>query len=503
MNDLPAVPLPELPPGIDRTNPEVWRQLAWQAVEAGRTPEAIACFCEVTRLAPQLVEAWANAGALLARSGRNAEAVGYYREAVAREPQNVGLRKALLRSLRDDGDREAALAECQAALAMSPNEGALHQQLGNLLQELDHYDAALDHLQRAIALDGRTPSLVCNVGIAQFRRGDIDEAIASFREAIQQQPSFADARFYLGMALLLQGDYAAGWPEYEWRPGGRRRPNPAPLPMWQGESLEGKTLLLAAEQGYGDTIQFIRFASLVKERYQCRTLLYCQTPLIPLLRTCAGVDEFVPRDAALPQADCFIPLMSIPSVLGFDPEKEAAPGSYLATEESRVASWRQKLPLSQSRRIGISWQGDPKFPADRCRSIPLKQFLPLAALPGIELVSLQKGFGTEQLADFRPHAIVDFGDDLDRAGGAFLDTAAIMQSLDLIVTSDSAVAHLAGALGVPTAILLPHVPDWRWHLQRADSPWYPSARLFRQQHLGQWEPVVEEIVGILSPGSGS
>jgi Flp pilus assembly protein TadD len=484
-----------LPPGFNRVDAEAWRQLAWKAIEAGRTPDAIACFREVARLAPQLVEAWANLGALLARSGQHTKSVEFYRQAVLREPQNLQLRKALVRSLRDSGDRAAALAEGQAALSLASSDAQLLQQLGNLLQELDRYDEAIEQFQRAISLEGRSPVVVNNLGVALFRRGDIDESIAHFREAIQKQFGFADAHFYLGMALLLQGDYDAGWPEYEWRPGGRCRPNPAPMPMWQGEPLAGKTLLIAAEQGLGDTIQFVRFARLVKERYRCRTILYVQQSLIPLLQSCAGIDDFAARDQPLPPVDYFIPLLSIPSVLGFNPSRESAPASYLSADPNRIAAWRQRVDVLRSNnaalRIGLSWQGDPKFPADRCRSIPLAQLAPLLDQPRCQFASLQRGFGVEQLAALeRSDRIINFGDDLDRSGGAFLDTAAIMQSLDLVIASDSAVAHLAGALGVPTRVALSHVPDWRWHLVRSDSPWYPQVKLFRQSQRGEWEPVV-------------
>lgn len=482
---------------INNTTAETWRQAAWRAIEAGKIDDAIAAFREVTRLDPDFVEAWANLGALQRRQGKVAEAAECYLEAATREPGNVALQKTAAHSLRDAGRRDAALWISERMMQSHPQDIDALQLYGNLLQELDRYEEAIANLERAISLAGRTPNLLSNLGIAKFRRGDLDEAIALFREAITLRPDYADGHFHLGMALLLSGDYANGWNEYEWRPGGRRRPNPnTPLPMWNGASLAGKTIIIAAEQGYGDTIQFARFAKLLKQQVDCRTILYCQKPLVPILKTAAGFDAFVPTGEPIPKADCYLPLLSLASCLNFDPAKthEAA---YLHADKAKVATWRSRLQSMRKPetrlRIGISWQGDPKFPADCCRSIPLATLAPLAR-PEIEFVSLQKGFGREQIAPLRDtFPIIDFGNELDSFGGAFLDTAAIMQSLDVVITTDTAVAHVAGALGVPTWLLLAHVPDWRWHVGRSDSPWYPSMRLFRQARFGDWMNVVEEV----------
>lgn len=484
-----------------------WQQRAWEAIQSGDIEQAMSCFREVVRLDSGIVEAWANLAALSLRRGETTAAAEYYREAVNREPTNVALQKALIRALREADQRDAAIEQCRAVLSQHPQDAQLHQLLGNLLQEIDEYDSAVASLDRAIQLAGPTPVLLSNLGIARFRRGEIEEAISCFRQAVQLQPEYADAHFHLGMALLLQGDFDQGWHEYDWRTGGANHPQSRrSLPRWTGQPLAGKTLLLAAEQGLGDTIQFIRFAPTIKQRYSCQVILYCQASLRPLLSSCHGIDAIVTRDGPLPSADYFIPLLSIPSVLQFHPQRELA-AAYLHAEPTRTLAWREKLNQVDDRtvaraqprlRVGIAWQGDPKFPADRCRSIPLAQFQPLAQIPSVQLFSLQKGHGTEQLADFRRSSkIHDFGDDLDASGGAFLDTAAILQSLDVVVTSDSAIAHLAGALGAPVWIALGHVPDWRWQLERSDCPWYPSARLFRQPRLGDWASVFTSIAAHL------
>jgi tetratricopeptide (TPR) repeat protein len=495
-------------PFFDRTNWEEWRRLAWQAIDARQVAAAIACFREVTRLAPDFVEAWLNLGALSSRRGEHLAAVDYYREGCAKEPKNWAARMALVRALRAAGDRVGAVVECRAALAFGYDELSFFTQVGNQLQELDQYDEAIECLQRAIDGAGRAPYHVSNLGIALFRRGDIEASIQHFREAIEIAPRYADAHFYLGMALLLMGDHATGWQEYEWRQGGRfHLQTRQPLPIWNGEPLDGKTLLLAAEQGFGDAIQFVRFARAIKERYDCTTLLYCQPALAPLLQTVAGIDWFVLRDEPIPRADFFVPLLSIPSVIGFDPEHAAAPRAYLAAEPARIELWRQRIKdIDGGRRlrVGLSWQGDPKFPADACRSIPPAVLEPLLALEHVRFFSLQKGPGASQLAQ-TPFGsrVIDFGDELDSGGGAFLDTAAIMQSLDFVITSDTAVAHLGGALGAPTWIALAHVPDWRWQLGRTDSPWYPSAQLFRQPRHGDWQGVVNQLLRTLEQDAKS
>ena len=486
--------------GFNRTDGQAWLQLAWKMIESQRLQLAILCFHETVRLVPSMVEAWANLGSLYRRAGQLEPSVACYREAVQRQPTNVRLILATAATLRLAGLRIEAKNYCEKALSLDPESAELLMLLGNIHQELDHFDAAIEYLESGIRRAGRTSQNVSCLGIAYYRRGDVELAISLFRESIAANPQNHDSHFHLGMALLLVGDYRQGWEEYEWRTGGRWRPmQNVPIPWWDGQPLsKQQTLLIAAEQGYGDTIQFVRLMADLKSKVECKIILQAPRPLLPLLRTCRGLDSCIARDEPLPPIDCFLPLASVPSVLQYHPEQSKPRLAYLSADDLRTQFWGEFLNAKvvahstpRCLRIGLSWQGDPKFPADHCRSIPLKHLSILTDTPNTKWFSLQKGYGTEQLTTLAESTkIVDFGDRLDSNAEAFLDTAAIMQHLDLVITSDTAIAHLAGACGVPVWIGLSFVPDWRWNLHRNDSVWYPTARLFRQTKLGDWGSLI-------------
>jgi hypothetical protein len=253
--------------------------------------------------------------------------------------------------------------------------------------------------------------------------------------------------------------------------------------------------LLHAEQALGDTIQFIRYAPLVKARGGT-VIVECQPPLVPLLRSCPGIDRLVAHAEPLPACDFQVPLLSLPGVFRTTLDTMPADVPYLFAEPERLDQWKHKLSDPAAFKIGIAWQGSSTFPGDRMRSIALAHFAPLARVPGVRLFSLQKGNGSNQIKASRQFGVTEFGDQMD-AGGAFLDTAAVMKNLDLVVTSDTAIAHLAGALGVPVWVALSIGPDWRWFWDREDCPWYPTMRLFRQRRLGDWDEVFERAAGAL------
>ncbi len=256
-------------------------------------------------------------------------------------------------------------------------------------------------------------------------------------------------------------------------------------------------MLLHTDQGLGDTLQFIRFVALVKQRVN-RVILRCPTRLMPLLQSYEGIDELVSAELPPPVCDAEAYLTSLPGPLAITLENLPRSVPYLRADERLVEKWRGKLPNGKIK-IGIAWQGNPIFKLDRTRSIPLAEFAPLAEVPGVELISLQKGFGAEQLAAMRDRLnVFDFGPGIDESTGVMMDTAAIMMHLDLVITSDTSIAHLAGALGVPVWVALPFVAEWRWLLDRTDSLWYPTMRLFRQKQAGDWARVFAEIKAALS-----
>jgi hypothetical protein len=263
--------------------------------------------------------------------------------------------------------------------------------------------------------------------------------------------------------------------------------------LWDGRPLEGKTLLLHAEQGLGDTIQFLRYAALARQR-GARVVVGCPKPLLPIVRTCRFIDQLVDEITPAMDFDVHCPLMSVPGLLKTTLENIPADVPYLFAAPDLVKQWRESLGGLEGFKIGIVWRGGPAHPNDRARSIPLSCFEPLAALPGVRLFSLQKGTGAEQLQDMAGRfPITEVGSRLED----FMDTAAVLANLDLLITCDTAIAHLAGALGVPVWVGLPLVPDWRWLLDRGDSPWYPTMRLFRQKEPGDWAGVFEQISSAL------
>jgi hypothetical protein len=336
-----------------------------------------------------------------------------------------------------------------------------------------------------------------NLGLLMQSKGKRDHAMACYRHALEIKPDYPEARNNHSLLLLLMGCFREGWPEYEWRwkcKGQEERV--FPQPRWTGSSLAGRTLLVHSEQGLGDTLQFIRYAELL--RHQGGTVMIeVQPSLLPLL-TQSGFQGLVGKGTPLGDFDVHVPLLSLPGI--FETSLETIPGGvpYLSADPQGVEHWQHVLRDTAGFRVGVAWQGNPNYKGDRLRSIPLSHFRVLAQ-DGVELISLQKGFGSEQMAEIAgKFKVRDLGGSVDTEHGAFMDTAAIMKNLDLVVTSDTAVAHLAGALGVPVWVALPFSPDWRWMLDRTDSPWYPTMRLFRQSRSDDWETVFHTMAQALS-----
>jgi hypothetical protein len=316
--------------------------------------------------------------------------------------------------------------------------------------------------------------------------------LAGYQIALWLYPDAPSTHWNRALTWLQKGDFEKGWAEYEWRWKRKQTPPRAfRQPIWDGSPLQGRTILLYMEQGLGDMLQFIRYAPLVKERGGI-ALVECPRFLIPLFSTCRGIDQLVAEGDSPPEFDVQAPLMSLPRIFRTTLETVPATVAYLFPDAGLVEKWRHRLSSICGFKIGISWQGNPHHQWDRHRSIPLKEFAALARLPGIRLISLQIGAGTEQLksAGFE---VLEFGADLDTISGAFMDSAAIIKSLDLVITVDSALAHLAGALGARVWLALAAIVDWRWMFQREDSPWYPTMRLFRQSKLGDWKWVLERM----------
>jgi hypothetical protein len=315
-----------------------------------------------------------------------------------------------------------------------------------------------------------------------------------FCKAIELQQDHVDAHLNRAGWLLLHGDFARGWTEYEWRwKANGMRERQFGVAQWKGETLADRTILLHAEQGFGDTLQFVRYANVVKQM-GAKVVLECAESLQPLLRSCRGIDVLVVQGKELPELDFHCPLLSLPRVLKTEAGTIPADVPYLSVSSERIQTWQEQLQALQGFRVGINWRGRRSRGVHQRRDIPLELLAELASVPGVQLISLQRDAEPEELAAAKGRVhFVAAGSEFDKAHGAFVDTAAILSNLDLVISSDTSIAHLAGALGCSVWLLLPFLPDWRWQLQRSDSPWYPSMRLFRQHAPGDWRGVTAEV----------
>jgi len=507
------------------SEPDLHHWLGWTRAQQGRIEEAITHFREAIRLKPDAVGSMNNLGTLLLDHARTGEAVEILKEAVRQQPGNLTSLTLLSLGLCRVGLFEIALTLLREAVRLDPKCADAHHYLGYALLHLGRLDEADRHLAEAIALVPTAAGYISTLGLLRERQHRLDEATALFQKAVEMNPNsaepwmnlgsiqagvwgnyetalhcfeqalrlkphVADARYHRGMVRLTLGNFKDGWPDYESRPSVlQKSPERYRQPRWQGESLAGQTILLHAEQGLGDTLQFIRYAAVVKDRGG-HVICEVQKPLMRLLARTPGIDALIAEGAELPAHDFQIPLLSLPLILGIQP----ANTPYLFADPERIAFWKERLLAIPGRKIGIAWQGDPGFKYDWLRSIPLQEFAPLARLPNVTLISLQKNQGVEQIAANRSTVpVIELEPPIDTAAGPFMDTAAIMMHLDLVVTCDSALAHLAGGLGVPVWLALSLAPDWRSQRRRDDSPWYPTMRLFRQFKVLDWRDVFERI----------
>ena len=455
----------------------------------GRTADALTAQRHAITLKPSLTAAHTNLGLALVEDGKIDEAIESYRHALSLRADHIEAHLNLGAALAAQRRFDEAFAAQRRAIEINPGHSNARRHFGVALQEAGRFEEAEKALRKAIALDPRNAEAYNNLGTLLDTQGRLDASLDAHRTALTLRPDNSDAHMGFGMTLLLHGRYEEGFREYEWR---RRNKKPSPyaaVPEWDGSDLCGRTLLLHTEQGFGDTIQFMRYVPPVAA-LNGKVIVEVQAGLARLFQQTLPDVEIVPRGTPLPGYDLQFPLMSLAMLTGTAPHSVPNAIPYLRADLERAEHWRARLPANTFN-IGIVWQGNPAGAIDRGRSIPLAAFAPLAAIEGISLISLQKNFGLEQLEALPGSMPVStLPDDFDEGPDAFLDTVAVMMSLDLVVTSDTSIAHVAGALGRPTWVFLKHRPDWRWMLAREDSPWYPTARLFRQPAPGDWEGAV-------------
>ena len=476
--------------------PQGWSNLGQAYYALNRPSEALACFDKARALAPDDADIlYQHANALLSLD-RPREALAEFQVVLARVPHHVeahinsGLARATL------GMTEAALADFDAALMLLPNHPIAHFNRGGVLLRLGRDADAVDANDRAIAAAPDHIGAWLNRGraLSQLRR--FDEAIASYDEVLARRKGDANAQFNRALALLTIGRYRPGFEAYEcrWRRTGMAPQKSRGRPLWLGEyPLHRKTVLLHAEQGLGDTIQFARYAPLVAARGAAAVVLEVQPELKSLMSRLDGVAQVLSRGEAPPAFDVHCPLGSLPHAMKTEIESVPAAIPYLSVDPARLASWSARLEALPRPRIAVAWSGNPAHENDRNRSIAFERLAPLLAHPA-SFVSIQRDVRDAEAIQLAAEKRVE------HVGGAladFDDTAAVLTLCDLVITADTAPAHLAGALGRPVWVLVPFAPDWRWTLDGETTPWYPTARLFRQTSPGDWDAVLARVAAAL------
>jgi tetratricopeptide (TPR) repeat protein len=448
---------------------------------AGLLEAAVAVLPGHERARVNLVRAWLAAGA--AREAAAAAQAG-----LALWPHHAELLFSHGTALSALGHAAHARDALTAAVAQRPKHAPSHLNLGNACADLDDLAGAEIHIREALRLDPDLVEAHASLGFVLTSLGRLPEATAACDSAIARQPDCAQAHWNLAIAALLAGDFARGFAEYEWRKRHdqfRRDFIDLPGPVWEGGDPSGRRILLHAEQGLGDTIQFARYAVLIAAQGGC-PVLACERSLLPLLGTIPGVAA-VAKDAPLPAYDVWADQMSLPRLFGTRMDSVPLAEGYLRADPGRMAWWRDRLPAG--RRIGLAWAGNPAHSNDRRRSLP----------PGVLRRLLAPGRGIFVNLQVGPRAAEAGLQDMSPLLTDYAETAALIANLDLVLTVDTSVAHLAGALGVPCWVMLPFAPDWRWLLGRDDSPWYRSLRLFRQTRAGDWQAVIDAVRAALAP----
>ena len=492
-------------------------------INCGRYSEAEPLFQKLTQLAPEEALAHNNLGVCIQKQYRAQEAIPHFRQALTLQPEEPNFIFNLGNALLDCGETAEGITLMEPMVARHPDNINGLTNLGLSLVVHRQPERALPHLQRCCELDPSDPETFHNLGVAYEALKQNDRASTLYHKALQINPHFArpynnlgnlaladlelekakklyekslelnpkqpDSKMNLGLLHLLQGDFIEGWEGFEWRQFAVTEKNKGkdfPQPKWQGEDIADKTILLHSEQGFGDTLQFIRYAPLVKAR-SARVILQCQPPLKTLLNGVAGVDELYAEEELLPGFDIHLSLLSLPHIFKTDLETiPCAKSAYLRPPATKTNSWKDRLSDEHRLKVGLVWAGNPQHRNDRNRSCSLQHYREFFGIDDIAFYSLQKGIPALELTALptkERQQITDYTSELVE----FSDTAALLANLDLLITVDTAVAHLAGALGIPTYLLIPRSPDWRWLLDRSDSVWYANFQLFRQEVAGDWK----------------
>ena len=470
-----------------------WKILGAIFAQTGRLSEALVAGKKAVHLMPKDFDALNNLGATLNNLGKTEEAEATLGQAIALKPYDARAHNNMGNTLSDKGDLEAAIDSYKKALKNKPDYAEAFYNMGVALKNNDDLDAAINSYQRALKIRPDYAEAYNNMGQALNEKGKLDSAIDSLKEAIKIKPDFAEAFYNLSYPHLLRGSLEKGFIFYESR---LRKMKPTVAParanlIWDGEkSLSGKHFVIYEEQGLGDIIQFCRYLPLLEQK-GANITFKVKPNLHALLRTMDINSRLVTNLPEENEIDFETPLMSIPHLLHTSLETIPATNPYLFADQEKIQTWGERIG-KDTFKVGICWQGSKSNTMDVSRSFPLSLFEGISRIPNVELISLHKGEGEAQMADI-DFDVTTLGHDFDAGQDAFLDTAAVMMNCDLIITACTSVVHLAGAVGRPTWVVLKQTPDWRWMLDRLDSPWYPTITLYRQKSQGDWVDIFDTI----------
>ena len=481
---------------------EIYSSLGVCYIKQKNIDKGINYFKTALTLDPKDPHAHFQIGIIYEQAKQYQQALKHYKQASLSMHNDGKLFHHIARMYKQLDELEKAIPFYKRSLEHKPDQLNVIVEYANTLNMLEHNQQALALYMKALEINPNMTSVMYNFGFTLKKLGHIDKAIEVYKKVIAKRPDYSHANFSLSLAYLTLGDFEHGWPAYEWRWAAyKEKPKRFDSPLWDGSNPSDKTILLYAEQGFGDTFQFIRYAKILKDQ-GATIILETQNALETLLNYCPYIDLVIKRGTTPPPHDCHLALMSLPFMFKTHVDTVPVDIPYLYTSEKVTNSWRKKLAQDNNFKIGLCWQGNAYYRtqalkhAVALKSLHVKHFEPLADVEGIHLYSLQKMNGTDQLRDIS-FEIHEFDSDFDATNGRFVDTAAVMKNLDLIITIDTSIGHLAGALGVPVWVILPKPADWRWMLDRDDTPWYPTMRLFRQHKQGEWGPVMLEIVEAL------
>lgn len=464
---------------------EAYNQISITLKRQGRLDQVVVYSRRAIELNPKLPEVHYGLALLFIIQQRWDDAITTCRTALSLKPDYAEAMALLSVALQSKGLISEALPFARAAVSLAPASAAAQHALGRVLAEADDTDdEAIACFRRAIAIEPAAPDAYNALANVLQRHGKYAEAIAIYERCLLVRSDHAPAYWNKSLALLSIGEFARGWAEYEWRWHCKDlvpHPRQFQKPRWDGTALGGRTLLLHAEQGFGDTNQFVRYAPLAAATGG-KVILECPGELLRLLESVPGIAQVVRAGDPLPHFDVQLPLMSAPLVFGTSLETIPGKVPYLFVPPSRAKVWAARVDAYKGLKVGIAWAGRPEHKNDRRRSIPLRRFVELARLPGARLFSLQMGAAATELAEEATYGIIDLTDKIV----AFADTAALVSSLDLVITVDTAVAHLAGAMGKSAWVVLQPGSDWRWLIDRNDSPWYPTTRIVRRNICEPW-----------------